>query len=81
MVRRPSPAELIVGTAVAGVLAGDVWIVRERLDHADLELVTDVLRRPPVFGALLYLVAHVADVLGPFDLFKHAARRLVRSST
>lgn len=76
--RRLSPAELILGAAVAGALIGDAWIVRARLDRPELELVTDVLRRPAVFGALLYLVAHVVDVLGPFDLFRLVCRALSR---
>lgn len=79
--RRPSPAELILGAAVAGTLAGDAWLVREQAARPDIELVTDVLRRPVPLGCLLYLVLHVVDVLGPFDLFRLACRLITQEMT
>jgi len=68
---RPDPAAaLILGTA-AVALAGDAWLCRH-----EQRLITDVLRTRAGLAALLYLLAHVVDVLGPFDLFRHVARRL-----
>lgn len=66
---RPCPAALVVGGCVAVLVAADVRFVR-RGDR----LVTDVLRHPVATVGLVVLVAHVLDVLGPFDVFRLAAR-------
>lgn len=64
---------LVVGSVLV-VLAGDACLA-----YRGRRLVTDVLRTPPAVAGGLYLAAHVADVLGPLDLFKHAAHLIVRS--
>lgn len=79
--RRPEPAELILGAAVAGVLAGDAWLVLEQRRRPELELVTDVLRRRGVLACSLYTLAHVLDVLGPLDAFRLAGRLLTRGGS
>lgn len=73
--RRPDLAATLVAATVAVALAGDLWLHRHHR-----RLVTDVLRTPTGIACQLYLAAHVADVLGPLDLFKHAAH-LTRSRT
>lgn len=71
---RPTPADVLVtGTAVV-LLAADAVLVRR-----EQRLVTDTLRTPVGTFGLVYLLAHVLDVLGPFDLFRAAARGLTRA--
>jgi hypothetical protein len=70
-VRRPDHAELVLLGMVTGALVADGVLCRR-----DRRLVTDVLRTPPAMAGLLYLLAHVVDVLGPFDLFRAVARRI-----
>lgn len=67
--RRPDPAELVVGSAAAYLLACDVHLHRRRQ-----RLVTDVLRNRGVTLACLYVMAHVIDVLGPADIFRFVGR-------
>lgn len=67
--RRPCPAALTVAAATVGVCAADV-----RFHRRGDRLVTDVLRTPVASVALLVLVAHVLDVLGPADPFRFVAR-------
>lgn len=69
--RRPSFAELLVGGAAAALTVGDVRCVRR-----EIEMVTEVLRRPIPFLILTVLWLHVADVLGRFDPFRAVARRI-----
>lgn len=74
--RRPDAAEVVVGSAVAFILAADIHLHRR-----EQRLVTDVLRTRPVTLACLYVMAHVVDVLGPVDLFRHAGRLIPRKVT
>lgn len=69
--RRPCFAELLVGGAAVALAVGDVRCVRR-----EIEMVTDVLRRPVPRFCLTVLVLHVYDVLGPLDPFRAAARVL-----
>lgn len=69
--RRPDPAEILVGGTALILGVGDVVLYRQRQ-----RLVTDVLRRPPVLAGLLVLTAHALDVLGPLDPFRAVARMI-----
>jgi hypothetical protein len=70
MTRPDAAVAIVVGTA-AVALAGDACLSRRQQ-----RLVTDVLRTKAGMAFQLYLLAHVVDVLGPFDLFRVAARHL-----
>lgn len=70
--RRPAPADLLVGGTAAVLLIADAHLYRH-----DQRLVTDCLRTKWGTVVLLVLVAHVIDCLGPIDPFR-AAARLVR---
>lgn len=71
--RRPAPADLLVGATAAGLLAADAYLYRHQQ-----RLITDCLRTKWGTAVLLVLVAHVTDVLGPADPFRAAARLLAR---
>lgn len=83
--RRFDAAEVVTLSAAGVALAGDVWLVARQRATPDTpcRLVTDVLRTPAGTFALVYLLLHVVDVLGPFDLFRLALRlsgRLTRKA-
>lgn len=70
MTRPDAAVAIVIGTATVA-LVGDACLSRRQQ-----RLVTDVLRTRTGLAAQLYLLAHVVDVLGPFDLFRLAARYL-----
>lgn len=74
MMRRPCPADLVVTGAAVLLLGADIVLVRR-----EKQLITDTLRTPAGTFGLIYLLLHVLDVLGPFDLFRAAGRRLSRA--
>lgn len=67
--RRLCPAEILVGGAAVALAVGDI-----RCHRRQLEMVTDVLRRPVPLACLTVLTLHAWDVLGPADPFRAVAR-------